>query len=227
VADVGAGVTEFEDAGPLVPGIYRYRVAADGVAGRSAFESSPNVDFTLPTDPTNVNAVIYGPASIRVTWTKGSDNTVDFEIERRVRNPDGPWSQVGIVPVSLFTNTGLTPNTQYEYRVRARNGVGNSGFVTSPVVNFSAPAVATSFTASPTGPTTAHLSWTDNATNETSYVLARRLGNAPYVTIATLPANTTSYDDSGLSSGSNYQYRLRATNPVGFNQVISPAITTP
>ena len=54
-------------------------------------------------------------------------------------------------------------------------------------------------------------SWTDNADNETSCKLARKTGLAgTWGTIATLAANTTSYANTGLSSGTTYDYRLRA-----------------
>jgi hypothetical protein len=43
------------------------------------------------------------------------------------------------------------------------------------------------------------VNWNDNATNETNYVLERSNGGTNFTVIATLPANTVSYNESGLT----------------------------
>lgn len=61
------------------------------------------------------------------------------------------------------------------------------------------------------------LSWTDNATNETSYVVERSLdGNTGWVELASsLPANTTSYRDTALQRRTTYYYRVFAEDSTG------------
>ncbi|MGE5417752.1 MAG: stalk domain-containing protein [Acidobacteriota bacterium] len=59
------------------------------------------------------------------------------------------------------------------------------------------------------------LQWNDNSETETGFVIQRRLDNTQYVNIATLPARTRQYSDSGLSSGTNYHYRVKATSATG------------
>jgi hypothetical protein len=57
------------------------------------------------------------------------------------------------------------------------------------------------------------LSWTDNATDEDSYELWRSTApDSGFVVIATLPADTTTYADTGLANTTTYYYRLRARN---------------
>jgi hypothetical protein len=57
-----------------------------------------------------------------------------------------------------------------------------------------------------------NLTWSDNANNETSYVVQRNTGG-PWTTIATLVANATSYTDA---TGANlYSYRVFATSSFG------------
>ncbi len=55
------------------------------------------------------------------------------------------------------------------------------------------------------------VTWTDNAGDETKYVLERSV-NAPskYITVAQLPANTTQYIDSGAPANSFLFYRVKA-----------------
>jgi hypothetical protein len=56
------------------------------------------------------------------------------------------------------------------------------------------------------------LNWGDNATNEDNYVLERSLNGTDFTVIATLAANTTSYNDINLIPNTLYYYRVKATN---------------
>ncbi len=68
--------------------------------------------------------------------------------------------------------------------------------------------------AAPT-PNSVALSWTDNATDETGYLLERSTSPSfQSVTSVNLPANATSYSDTGLAAGV-YYYRLSAVNTGG------------
>src|SRR5690606_24540194 len=58
--------------------------------------------------------------------------------------------------------------------------------------------------------------WVNNATNATSIELYRSYnGNSDYVLLATLPANTTSYNDTALYPSSLYYYKIRAVGEGG------------
>jgi hypothetical protein len=57
-----------------------------------------------------------------------------------------------------------------------------------------------------------NLSWTDTSDDETNYRIERRIGPDSYSTIATLAADSTSYSDTGLASGTTYEYRVTAFN---------------
>src|SRR4029077_8314374 len=72
-----------------------------------------------------------------------------------------------------------------------------------------------------------NLFWTDNATNETSYKLERKLASGgSFAEIATLPANTTAYSNSGLSASTQYIYRVRASNAGGDSSYSNEANAT-
>lgn len=61
-----------------------------------------------------------------------------------------------------------------------------------------------------------NLAWTDNASNESNFVVARSTtAGGPYTDVATLAANTTSFSNTGLVSNTTYYYRVRATNSGG------------
>jgi glucose/arabinose dehydrogenase len=60
-----------------------------------------------------------------------------------------------------------------------------------------------------------NLSWTDNSNNEQGFRIQRSTDNVNFANIATTPANTTSFSDTGLTPGTLYYYRVRAVSPVG------------
>ncbi len=58
------------------------------------------------------------------------------------------------------------------------------------------------------------LTWTDNATGEDGYVVERRVGKGPFVPIATLGRNRTSFTDATPRGNSAFTYRIRAFNRI-------------
>jgi hypothetical protein len=91
-----------------------------------------------------------------------------------------------------------------------------------------APAAPTNLDAVPASSTMIYLTWTDNATNEVSFTVERAPAmGGPYVEIATLPANTTSYMDTGLTPSTTYYYHVYASNLAGDSAFDSDWATTP
>ena len=56
------------------------------------------------------------------------------------------------------------------------------------------------------------LSWEDNATGEAGYKIERSSSGGAFTEITTLPAGTSSYDDSAVTVGTSYAYRIKAFN---------------
>jgi hypothetical protein len=71
-------------------------------------------------------------------------------------------------------------------------------------------------TATPVSQTQINLSWTDTATNETGYRVSRRLtAGTVWVDVAILPANSNSYNNTGLTAATGYAYNVSAIAPGG------------
>lgn len=78
------------------------------------------------------------------------------------------------------------------------------------------PLAPTSLAAEAASSTQIDLTWNDNALNEGSYIVERqKKGTFLYTKVATLPANTETYSDSGLTAGTKYYYRVYASNGFG------------
>jgi hypothetical protein len=93
--------------------------------------------------------------------------------------------------------------------VRASDAL-TSGAATVTVVGV--PAAPSNLVATSFSPTQINVTWSDNATSETSYSVERSTNGTSWSVIATLAARSTSYSSTGLTSGSTYYYRVRCFN---------------
>jgi titin len=131
-----------------------------------------------------------------------------------------------------YTDASVTTGKVYEYQVAARNSVGTSAFAGPVAVDLTSapPAAPTNLTAGVLGATQVGLSWTDNATNETGFVVQRSVGGGAFVDLVTLPADSVSYTDGAVAAPNTYSYRVMATNGVGSSapsNVASVSVTVP
>ena len=107
---------------------YGYRVGARNT-GTPVFSNTASALVpALPAAPSNLFAV-NGPnankkRSVILTWVDNSTNETGFTIQRATNAlfTQGLTTQTVGAGVTTLTQTGLTPNTQYWYRIRANNG---------------------------------------------------------------------------------------------------------
>ena len=85
----------------------------------------------------------------------------------------------------------------------------------------------TGLTAAATGQTTIRVTWTAPATAATSFVLQRATGAAgAFATITSPAGSATQYDDTGLTLGTQYRYRLAAVRAAGTSAYSTEATAT-
>lgn len=79
-----------------------------------------------------------------------------------------------------------------------------------------APAAPSGLTGnSPTGSRRVDLSWTDNAGNESGFKIERSADGSTFTQTGTVAANVRNYQNTGLTRGITYWYRVRAYNASG------------
>tara|TARA_B110000438_G_scaffold119415_1_gene116497 strand:+ start:1772 stop:4060 length:2289 start_codon:yes stop_codon:yes gene_type:complete len=131
VGDLGANVTTFNDTGLAITTEYSYLIHAYNENG-SSLETDAVIARTWntvpPTAPSNLDGNTID-AEAKLTW---SDNSVDessFEIHRLDPGESTFTLRATLAAgVSSFDDNGLTPNSAYDYKVRAVNGIGDSAF---------------------------------------------------------------------------------------------------
>jgi hypothetical protein len=100
----------------------------------TACSSDPDPVEPLPTPlavPSGVAGTAQSPTSIRVTWT-AVPNATGYDVEQATGS--GTFAAVGSVTATEYTATGLTPETQYRFRVRATRTGEQTAFSTETVV---------------------------------------------------------------------------------------------
>jgi len=180
-----------------------------------------NMAYVLPVTPdppSNLSASPKSSEEIRVTWTYAGideDFLTGFSIYRS-DTVSGFYEMVGSTGPSQFfyVDGGLSPNTPYFYKVTAKNDAGPStqaGPVNATTKSLGLPAPTNFVASSVTSMGIFTLSWQDNASSETGYVVERMdPGIGTYEFVAELPPNTTAYTDTYNLVVGQYTYRVKA-----------------
>jgi len=242
IATLGANTTSYADtAGLSASTTYYYQVyATNGGSGsgfsNEAFSTTEIAPPPPPIAPTGLVATATSSSSINLTWTDNSSDESNFVVQRSTTSGSGfaTIATLGSNITSYADTTGLSVSTTYYYQVYATNSAGDSGFSNGAFATTDGPPAPTLPTA-PTGlgatatsSSSISLSWTDNSSNETNFVVQRSTtSGSGFATIATLGSNITSYaDTTGLSVSTTYYYQVYATNGVGSSGFSNEASAT-
>jgi titin len=108
-------------------------VRAYNSAGNSAYSNEDSATTggatgDIPHSPSDLEAKAVSSSKVELTWDDNSNNETGFKIERK--KSGGSYKQITTVGRNdtNYTNTGLSSDTKYYYRVRAYNRSGNSSY---------------------------------------------------------------------------------------------------
>jgi titin len=224
VATVGTNVVNYTDSGLAAATKYYYRVRATNQGGDSANSNVAN-GTTLPNPPaapSGLTATALSQTSVRLDWVDNSTNETGFKIERSLNGAVFDVTIPADANEITYTDTGLTPNATYYYRVRATNTGGDSApSSTVSVTTLPNPPGA------PTGLTGSlqvvadpyslqvNLNWVDGSNNETGFKIERSADGTTYGQITIVGTGVQAYADTTVSPDATYSYRVTATNAGG------------
>lgn len=163
-------------------------------------------------------SVSPGNTQANVTWSSVAGAT-QYILSWRPANSMQPWVNLNFgAGITSFLITNLSPDTEYEVRVRARCNSGLSNW--SPIRAFTTggqTCAAPTITTITPGVTQATVSWTSTP-GATSYIISwREPGFAQTWTNINTPASPTSFQLTNLTPGRQYEVRVRARCASGFS----------
>lgn len=99
-------------------------------------------DTTKPTKPASLVGTVVSSSQINLSWVASTDPVVSghitsgvagYRIERCQNSKCTNFVEVGTSTGTTYSDTGLSANTRYRYRVRAIDGAGNLSSYSSTI----------------------------------------------------------------------------------------------
>jgi fibronectin type 3 domain-containing protein len=182
----------------------------------------------LPAAPNNLSGTVAGGSQINLAWIDTAVNENGYKILREDPNTS-TFHLVATVPTraTSFIDSGLTNGQTYSYQVQATNTVGDSAVSNTVTVSIpTPPAAPTNLQLTQLTTTTVGLAWQIPPTNDQGVKVFRRdTTTSLFQIIATLPADTTSYTDTGLLPGTLHDYSIQTYNIGGLSSPVSIEVT--
>jgi titin len=219
VGSVSANITTYTNTGLTQGTEYYYRVRAYTGSNNSEYSNEVNTTTLALNAPSGLTSTATGATKIQLTWTDNSNDETGFQIERKTGS--GNYAYVASVGASVttYSNTGLTQNTEYFYRVRAYNGSNYSPYSNEANATTQTLGAPTNLSVSAVSYTQVTLTWTDNSSDETYFYIERKIGSTgTYSQIGSVGANVTTYTNTGLTQGTEYYYRVRAASGTNYSE---------
>ena len=176
--------------------------------------------------PTNLLAKVVSGSEIDLAWSASASAT-SYLVERCQGTGCSSFAQIGMAAMTStpsFQDTGLGLGMTYSYRLRAKDAAGDSsGYsnvasaTTTNTVDTTPPTAPSNLVATGSSPSQIGLTWTA-ATDDvgvTSYLVERCAGAgcSSFTQLGTSPGVT--FTDTGLTMGTSYSYRVRASDGAG------------
>ena len=215
--------TTYQATGLTLGTTYSFTVRAKDAAGNVSVDSNTTsvtpTDTTAPTAPT-LTASNATTTTVDLSWSGATDNVgvTGYDVYKN-------GTLLASVTGTTYQATGLTSGTTYSFTIRAKDAAGNvsvdsnTATATTTTVDTTAPTAPT-LTASNATTTTVDLSWsgaTDNVA-VTGYDVYK---NGVFL----ISTTATTYQVTGLTSGTTYSFTVRAKDAAGNVSVDSNTAT--
>lgn len=176
---------------------------------------APRRPYQLPAAPTGVTVTRVSDTSQLVSWTRNASSSAPYErvYVERWDVATNRWTQImsGSGDRTSWTDSTTSSNNRYQYRVRATNSSGTSGWGTSARIS-TTPAAPTSVRATK-AVSDITVSWTITARTgaHSGHEIQDSPDGASWSTIGTVAAGVSEWVHQSPSTSVTHRYRVRAT----------------
>ncbi|KAL8565325.1 hypothetical protein ACOMHN_029021 [Nucella lapillus] len=214
---------------------YNFRVVAENQFGASepletAYSIAAQHPYTIPEAPDNPKVDDIDESSVTLTWSKpkndGGKKIQGYVIEYKEPSANR-WKTYNDAPVAdtKATVNGLKKDSEYEFRIRAKNvaGLGTPSETTGSVhvkPKYTKPGSPSVPEPTKVGRTYADLKWdkprNDGGSKLKGYVVEKReKGMSMWTKACDVPATDTQCTVSNLAENAEYEFRVAAINAAG------------
>lgn len=211
----------------LTSGItYDWRIKANCPDGAGPYSQSQfnSADAPVCNAPAGLGTSGITTNSATVSWNTVS-GAFNYSVEYKLSS-NSSWTTMNPVSTINFNFTGLSSGTSYDWRVKTNCSSGTSGYTqssfttSSPACNPPSGLTVSSIT---TGGVT--LSW-GLVSGAVNYTLEYKLTTSSTWIVASSSLTSTSFNLSGLSAASNYDWRVKANCAAGSSGSTSSTFAT-
>ena len=206
--------TTFRKAGLSASAVYKFRVKAYKMEGKTAVYSEYSATVAASTNPSVMTGAKLGGRAadaLRINWSKNT-SADGYIVEMYQGNK---WVRVAKITSNATTTyraSGLSASTVYKFRVRAYKMSGSTalyGNYSATVAARTNPSVIKGAKLGGRAADALRINWSKNASAD-GYIVEMYQGNK-WVRVAKITSNgTTTYRASGLSASTVYKFRVRA-----------------
>ena len=206
--------TTFRKAGLKASTVYKFRVRAYKMSGKTALYGNYSATVTARTNPSVMKGAKLGGRAadaLRINWTKNA--SADGYIVEMYQN--GKWTRVAKITsnsTTTFRKAGLKASTAYKFRVRAYKMSGKTalyGNYSATVTARTNPSVMKGVKIGGKAKDALRVNWTKNASAQ-GYIVEMYKGGK-WVRVAKITKNSTNtYRKAGLAKNTTYKFRVKA-----------------
>ncbi len=208
----------------LTPGTtdttYTFKVKAIAEDGRTSVSDKISIVVNAALSaPDNISKFVFGGRAsnvLRLSWIPVT--SADGYIIEQYKN--GAWTQIAKIAdgtTNFYRATGLTPSTEYKFRMKAYTTNGTSeaySDYTSAISTYTSPSAMSGFKFGGRASNAIRLNWTKNSSAD-GYII-EQYKDGQWVRVAKITNNaTTTYKISGLKPSTTYKFRMKAYKMVG------------
>ena len=206
--------TTFKKSGLKASTVYKFRVKAYKMEGKTAVYSTYSTELAARTNPSVIKgAKLTGRAAdaLRINWTKNA-SADGYIVEMYQGNK---WIRVAKITsnsTTTFRKAGLKASTVYKFRVRAYKMSGKTalyGNYSATVTARTNPSIVKGVKIGGKAKDALRVNWTKNASAQ-GYIVEMYKGGK-WVRVAKITnGNTTTYRKAGLAKNTTYKFRVKA-----------------
>jgi len=206
INQLGKNERDYIDEDLLLGDEYTYRIKALSKVNESEYSNEIGTKTDFP-GPDNLYAENVDDQSIKLFWEDNCTFETGYRLERK--ESGGEFREIANLESNetFFLDTDLSFGTTYNYRVVAFTPASESAYsnILSTKTIFPEP---TYLSVRILDDQSLKLSWMDNCTFDTGFIIERKAGKEDFILIKELPATADSYLDKGLIYGTQYIYRI-------------------